>query len=183
MKTSLTRTRRLYLAATAGSAALLLSVTGAFAAGTPRGTAARTASACSAASTQVWLGLGEGGGFAGGVVYPLEFSNVGHRTCTLFGYPGVSATRGSAQEGPAASRLGERHSVVTLTPGTSVHASLTIRDWSAVCTSSVRATGLRVYAPGQRASKQIDFSLAVCAHRGVLSVGPVRAGVGIPGSD
>lgn len=46
---------------------------------------------CAAAQIRVWLGDGPGGGTAGAVYYPLEFSNVGHSRCTLYGYPGVSA--------------------------------------------------------------------------------------------
>jgi len=137
---------------------------------------------CSAAQTQVWLGLGLGGGTAGTTYYPLEFSNVSHRTCTLFGYPGVSAYRGSQRQiGPAARRNPHAHALVTLTPGATAHALLGIGDWGAVCSRPVTADGLRVYPPGQRVAHAIPFSFKVCAHRGVLSVGPVRAGVGIPG--
>ncbi|HLY50671.1 MAG TPA: DUF4232 domain-containing protein [Solirubrobacteraceae bacterium] len=181
MKTSLTNAQRLCFATAACGTALLLLVAAGLAADAARGAASRAAPACSAAGTQVWLGLGGGGGFAGGVGYPLEFSNVGHRTCTLYGYPGVSATRAGRQVGPAASRVGERHSAITLAPGATAHASLTIHDWGAVCGKPTTASGLKVYPPGQRTSKTIDLSVAVCAHRGVLGVGAVRAGVGIPG--
>jgi hypothetical protein len=137
---------------------------------------------CSAAGTQIWLGNGEGGGFAGGYLLPLEFSNVGRRACTLYGYPGVSAYRGALRQvGPAASQMPERHALVTLAPGATAHASLRITDWGAVCGSPVSADGLKVYAPGQRAAKTIVTSIPVCAHRAILAVGAVRAGVGIPG--
>lgn len=138
-------------------------------------------SRCSAANTQVWLGDGLGGGVAGGVYYPLEFSNIGHRACTLAGYPGVSAYRGASQVGPAATRTGQRHGTVRLAPGATAHALLRITDWGVLCSHEVVADGLRVFAPGQASSEPIPFSFGACAHRGVLSVGPVRAGVGIPG--
>ena len=145
------------------------------------GSAGPHTSPCSAANTQVWLGFGAGGGYAGGVGLPLEFSNVGRRTCTLYGYPGVSATRGATQVGPAAGREKQPHAAVTLSPGATAHAFLRIVDWGAVCSSAVTVNGLRVYPPGQRAAKSIDYSFKVCAHRGVLSAGPVRPGVGVPG--
>jgi hypothetical protein len=159
----------------------VLSLGVAVAAAPARGAAATGAPSCSAANTRAWLGLGVGGGYAGGVAFPLEFTNAGRLSCTLYGYPGVSATRGAAQVGPAARRERLPHAVVTLSPGATAHAMLRIVDWGAVCTRAVTVSGLRVYAPNQFGSKPIDYSFQVCAHRGVLSVGPVRAGVGIPG--
>jgi Protein of unknown function (DUF4232) len=151
------------------------------------GAAARTASSaaaakCTGADTQVWLGLGLGGGTAGSTYYPLEFSNVGRRACTLTGYPGVSGYRGGgAQVGPPASRNGQRHGTVTLAPGATAHAILRIVDWGAVCSKEVVADGLKVFPPGETNSEPVPFSFGACAQRGVLIVGPVGAGVGIPG--
>jgi hypothetical protein len=138
--------------------------------------------ACSAANTQVWLGDGEGGGTAGRVYYPLEFSNVGHSACTLYGYPGVSAWRsGGAQVGGAAGRNSGPHSTVTIPAGGTAHALLSIADWGAICSKAVNASGLKVYPPGQTKAKTIGFPLQVCATTSVLAVEPIRSGVGIPG--
>jgi hypothetical protein len=148
------------------------------------GALARSSSAtarCRAANTEVWLGDGTGGGVAGGVYYPLEFSNVGRRVCALTGYPGVSAFRGAGHVGPAAIRITGPHGTVTLAPGATAHAILKITDWGALCSNEIVADGLKVFAPGQTQAEPIDFSFGACAHQGVLSVGPVRAGVGIPG--
>jgi len=148
----------------------------------PATTTTAASPSCSAADTQIWLGVGEGGGFAGGYGLPLEFSNIGGRTCTLHGYPGVSAYRGALRQvGPAALRIREPHALVTLVPGATAHAFLRIADWGALCSSPVSADGLKVYAPNQRASKTISTPVAVCAHRAVLAVGAVHPGVGIPG--
>ncbi len=138
--------------------------------------------ACSTAETQVWLGLGLGGGTAGTTYYPLELSNIAKHACTLYGYPGVSAFgAGPKQVGPAASRLQLSHAVVTLGPGATAHAILGFHDAGAVCSHAIDASGLRVYPPGQKAAGEIDFPFQVCAHGDVLVVGPVRAGTGIPG--
>jgi uncharacterized protein DUF4232 len=141
-----------------------------------------SAARCTTAHLEIWLGLGEGGGTLGSVYYPLEFSNVGHHACTLNGYPGVSGFRtGGGQAGPGASRNGQPHATVTLAPGATAHAILRVVDAGALCSSPVTAVGLKVFPPGARRSQSIDFSFAACPHSGVLIVGPVRAGVGIPG--
>jgi hypothetical protein len=131
---------------------------------------------------EVWLGDGLGGGVLGGYYYPLEFTNVSRHACTLTGYPGVSAIRGNGRQiGPASTRSGQPHRTVVLAPGATAHAQLKIADWGALCSSRVDAVGLKVFPPGQRVSQMIQFSFGACAHRGVLSVGPVRPGVAIPG--
>ena len=163
-----------------GAVALVVAVAGAPGAAGRIGSSA-AASRCTGSNTRAWLGLGLGGGTAGSIYYPLEFSNVGRHSCTLTGYPGVSAFRDGAQVGPAASRNGQRHGTVTLSPGATAHAILRIVDWGALCSTEVVADGLRVYPPGQSSYEPIPFSFGACAHRGVLIVGPVRAGVGIPG--
>jgi hypothetical protein len=162
--------------------AAVLIIAGAVSSGASARTAVSAAAPkCSSTGTAVWFGLGLGGGTAGSIYYPLEFSNVSHHTCTLDGYPGVSGYRGGAQVGPAASRNTEPHGTVTLTPGATAHAILRIVDWGALCSKEVVADGLRIYPPGQTTSQEVPFSFGACAHRGVLVVGPVRAGVGIPG--
>lgn len=137
---------------------------------------------CTSSRTEVWLGLGLGGGTAGTTYYPLEFSNISRLTCTFYGYPGVSAYRGAlTQLGPAARRNRRPHTIVILAPGQTAHALLGVADWGAVCSRAVTADGLKVYPPGQRIAQEVPFSFRACAHRGILTVGPLRAGVGIPG--
>jgi hypothetical protein len=141
-----------------------------------------SASRCTTAHLEIWFGLGEGGGTLGSVYYPLEFSNVGHSACTLNGFPGVSGFgSGGGQVGPAASRNGQHHGTVTLAAGATAHAILRVVDAGALCSHPVTADGLKVFPPGATRSQSIDFSFAACPHSGVLIVGPVRAGVGIPG--
>jgi hypothetical protein len=146
--------------------------------------AARTATLgpCAFSQTEIWLGDGDGGGAAGHVYLPLELSNIGHSSCTLYGFPGVSAVNSSGlQIGGGGTRSGPAGPVVRLAPGATAHALLAIADWGAICARGVPATGIRIYAPGQRYSQLVQFQSEVCASRSVLSVGPVRSGVGIPG--
>lgn len=171
---------RRYVAALIGCSAAALSLAAV-------GASARTARfssvpACSSAQTEVWLGLGLGGGTAGTTYFPLEFSNISRHTCSFSGYPGVSAFRGALHQiGPAATRNHHAHTTVTLAPGQSAHALLGVIDSGAVCSRSVRADGLKVFGPGQRIAQEVPYSFPACAHRGVLTVGPLHAGVGIPG--
>ncbi len=158
------------LAVTAGSAAAAHSAS------------AAGAAPCTPSQTAVWLGDGPGGGTAGTTYYPLEFSNVGTRSCALDGYPGVSAYQGPLKQlGAAANRNGTNYAVVTLAPGATAHAILGVHDWGAICTKEVTASGLRVYPPGQKSSHEVDWVFGACQQRGVLTVGPVRPGTGIPG--
>jgi Protein of unknown function (DUF4232) len=168
--------------ATAVACSIVLIGASAGAAGASARSATPAAANCTAAHIQIWFGLGLGGGTAGSTYYPIEFSNVGHGACTLNGYPGVSAYRGGGgQIGPAATRNGQAHRAVTLAAGATAHAILRVVDWGAVCSKEVVAAGLKVYAPGARSSEPVPFSFGACTHRGVLIVGPVRVGVGIPG--
>lgn len=140
------------------------------------------AAKCTSAHMEVWLGDGVGGGTAGTTYYPLEFSNTGHHSCTLTGYPGVSAFRtGFKSIAGGSHHITKPHSTVTLAPGATAHALLGIEDWGAVCSHPVNALGLKVFAPNQTAAEGIDFPMKVCAHHSLMRVGPVRAGVGIPG--
>ncbi len=162
-------------------AAAAVVATASLASAAPRARSAASPS-CAASHTQVWLGDGEGGGTAGTTYYPLEFSNVGHHTCTLYGYPGVSAYRGALKQiASPADRSTSAHSVITLKPNGTAHVLLGFRDWGALCSKPVLADGLKVYPPGQKSAKEIGFSFDACAHKGVLVVGPMRSGVGIPG--
>ena len=69
------------------------------------GSAGASAPACTSQATAIWLGDGEGGGTAGHVYYPIELSNTGRTSCTLYGYPGISAWgTGGEQIGRASCR-------------------------------------------------------------------------------
>ena len=84
--------KRLVAAAAIGCAAL---VGPAVALAAPAGAQPAAVGRCSAASTEVWLGLNPDGATAGTTYYPLEFTNVSRHSCTLAGYPAVWAANSS----------------------------------------------------------------------------------------
>jgi hypothetical protein len=162
--------------------AALVAIAAESAAASTRRGAHATAATCTASQIEVWLGLGEGGGTAGSIYYPLEFSNIGRHPCTMNGFPGISAVgSGGHQIGPPATRNGQHHGPVTLSRGGTAHVILRVEDAGAVCSKPVGALALKVFPPGATGADSVPFSFDACAHRGVLVTGPVRAGVGIPG--
>lgn len=171
--------RAIATAAVAGAAALAIVVPGA---------PASAAAACPTSSLEVWLGLGAGGAAAGSTYYPLEFSNIGTATCTLYGYPGVSAlgSNGTQLGSPAGWDATVAPSTVTLAPGATAHTVLQITDvgnYPASTCEPATAIALRVYPPNQTASTQVPFSFQACSATGpvYLHVEALQPGVGIPG--
>jgi hypothetical protein len=150
-------------AAIVGSAAAVLASSNA--------SAARTAApACATSGLDLWLDT-DGSGAAGTIYYQLNFTNLSGSTCTLLGYPGVSGvTLAGTQLGSAAAR---NHSftphLVTLTNGATATAIVGITQVSlfqpAKC-GPVTAAGLRVYPPGQTASKIVPFPFGACSKNG-----------------
>jgi hypothetical protein len=147
--------------------------------------AATTTPRCGARALEVWIGVGNGGGQAGGIAYPLEFTNVTDHACHLEGFPGVSAEVAGHQVGSAAER---DHSVapqlVTIAAGRTAHAMLTITDVSALpgC-NPVTADGLTVYPPNAFNAANVPYKFRACSTAGpsFLSVQVVEPRVGVPG--
>lgn len=151
------------LAATASSAAP------ARAAATPR---------CATSGLVIWLNT-SGSGAAGSIYYNLYLTNLSGRSCTLRGYPGVSAVNlGGRQLGAGASReTGQKPSVVTLARGATAMTVLRVvqaGNFPASACREVTAAGLRVFPPGQTASKVVPFPFQACSRAG-QSVLAVRA--------
>lgn len=164
------------LAATLVTLAVLAAVPGQAGAGE----AAAATPGCATSGLVVWIET-PGNGAAGSIFYKLRFTNLSGRTCTLSGYPGVSAVNLSgAQLGSSASR--ERPASprrVTLAAGASASATLRIVEagnFPASRCHRTTAAGLRVYPPGQSRAKTVPFPFEACARRGptYLSVQPVR---------
>jgi hypothetical protein len=136
--------------------------------------AARSATAsCATPRLVVWLTTNDGGAAAGSVFYNLNFTNLSGHTCTLAGYPGVSAVDlGRRQLGSAAGRNPHQSSrVVTLRPGDTASAVLQISQAvnfpSGAC-HRVTAAGLRVYPPNAFASKIVPIPFSACSRSGAV---------------
>lgn len=137
------------------------------------------AAACQSAKTRVWSAA-QGDGGAGSVRYQIEISNIGHATCTLLGYPGVSELNiHGHQVGLPARHTGQRI-LVTVRPGGTAHFVLIVTDAGAVCRHPLNGSELRVFPPGQRASQVLEFPAQMCPHRSTMSVDAVHPGTGIP---
>jgi hypothetical protein len=153
--------------------------------------------ACSTSGLEAWLGTGAAGRTGGarihppvGIYYTLEFTNVSDRTCSLYGYPEVSAYRDSAaagrQIGHAAIRnTSVRPRPVMLAPGATAHAVLRITVTASAAPAScaqVTAAELRVTLPRQGPPAFVPAHIPVCANGNVsLSVQAIQARPGVPG--
>lgn len=166
------------LAAAAVTCAAALAPAAALASDGHAGAARTTTPACATSGLDVWLNT-QGSGAAGHTYYFLNFTNLSGSTCTLFGYPGVSAvTLTGAQLGSAASRSGTTPHTVTLANGATTHALVGIVNPGVIPASQchpVTAAGLKVYPPNQTASKVTPYPFTACSKSGpvYLSVGPV----------
>jgi len=183
--------RRLGAMAVVTAAALSLVASAAWAettrAETTRASKATAVSACTSAELAVWVAANQEQGSAGRLFMPLEFTNISKQTCTLFGYPGVSAISASgAQLGDAASRFTVANpTTVTLAAGGTAYARLVYSNvFTGNCkpaTDKITAYELKVYAPDETTADDAYFDLATCTapgQNGFLQVGVIAAGQG-----
>jgi hypothetical protein len=115
-----------------------------------------TAAPVTACATSHLAGsLGQGSGAAGTGYIPIILTNRGSTSCTIQGWPGVSAVGhgNGTQIGPAA--ILERntpHPTLTLAPGGTATATVKSVASNAPDCDFKASDGYRVYPPGQRAS-------------------------------
>jgi len=186
---------RLTGAAAIACAAALTPVAALATTGSPAATApAPSTPRCATSGLVLWLDVPPGHDFAGGAVYYLEFTNLSGHACTLRGYPGVSAVSLSGRQlGSPAGWGAPATTTVRLARGATATAHLQINDPAGYATRCLlpppwkqpwrpgtlpTAAGLRVYPPGQFASKTIPYPFPACAHAGPVYIHaePVRAG-------
>jgi uncharacterized protein DUF4232 len=146
--------------------------------------AAQGPPSCATRDLQVYLGLSQGA--TGHVYQVIDFKNISGRTCTLFGYPGVSFAAGTpatqvgqaADEDPASARV-----TVTLAPGDVANALMTYLQAGfyppAKC-RPVNTTYLQVFPPNQTTPVYISYSSQICSNNRIheLTIRAVRAGSG-----
>ena len=127
--------------------------------------------------TFVWLAT-PGDGFAGGVSYSLEFSNVSHSACTLQGTPKIVAIRGNGQQvGPAVGG-GMAGQLITLQPGETAHVVMNVLA-PANCAHPVNAT-LYAYPPGQAQRQSTRLTQGFCPNEAPVGVDSMHPLAGIP---
>jgi len=141
--------------------------------------AAPGTTACASSGLVVWLNT-ESDGAAGSIFYNLELTNLSGHSCSLTGFPGVSAIDlNGNQLGSAASRDTTHPSkTITLAAGATATAVLRIVEAGNFPSSNcgeVTAAGLRVYPPNRTAAKTIPFPFEACSKSGeiYLTVAPV----------
>lgn len=148
----------------------------------PKLGASTAAPACATSQLVIWLE--QSGAAAGTSYYDLHLTNLG-TTCTLLGFPGISAVSLSgSQIGAAGSRNGTsaKAKLLTLTPGTTVTSLLGIADagnFPAATCHPTTAAGLRVYPPNQTTSKLVPYPFPACGGTKdvILTVQPVQRGL------
>lgn len=163
---------------------LTLSVAAALAAAVIAAPAASAATAkpCSSSGLVIWAGPELGGGTAGGFTYEIQFTNLSGKSCTVVGYPSVSAVNlkgkkiGAAATHGAGTKLGPQ----TLAEGQSATVKLQVADalnFSKSQCKPTMAAGLRISVPGGSGSKiaPIAFETCALAKSKTLQVGAVEA--------
>jgi hypothetical protein len=173
-------------AATAVAAAAIISAACA-ASSSPAAHAAPALPACTDTSIGAWIAVGHGSEASGTTDYPLEFTNLGRSTCSLSGYPVVSAiSRTGVQLGSQASRgrllVAPR---VVLAPGATAHTTLAYHgglvSTGGGCGHVGTAAELRVYLAGQHRATYAAFGFQACSGAGpvYLTIAePIRTGAG-----
>ncbi len=119
------------------------------------------------------LTVGEGDGAAGTIYTPLIFTNRSDRTCTLYGYPGVSwvtGDNGTQVNDPFKRSEQRKKTTVTLKPGGTANAVLQqvnagVVDDAECKPESIR--GLRIYPPDETTSIFVSLPGQACSAKGV----------------
>jgi len=154
--------------------------------GTPATGTARPAAAAPACPTRsLGLKLGLAQGAAGSTYQVIDFTNISHATCTLYGYPGVSLAGGkpvtriglAAAESHATARK-----LITLAPGAVANAVLQVAhavNFPAAKCHPANAAYLQIYPPNQTTPAYVHYSAQTCAKPvQVLRISVVQAGSG-----
>jgi hypothetical protein len=139
-----------------------------------------TAARCTTGGLVVWMDT-QGDAAAGTTYFKLKLTNQSGRTCTLRGYPGVSAVNLAGRRlGSAGTRNPSSTPTVSLASGATANVTLGIvvaGNYPPATCRPVPAAGIRVYPPGSTASKIVPLPFTACSRRGpvILHVKAVGA--------
>jgi hypothetical protein len=139
-----------------------------------------SAAPCATGGLVVWMDT-QGDAAAGTTYFKLKLTNQSGHTCTLHGYPGVSAVNLTGHQlGSAGTRSPSSIPTVSLASGATTNVTLGIVVAGNYPPSSCHpapAAGIRVYPPGSTASKIVPIPFTACSHSGpvVLHVKAVGA--------
>ncbi len=149
------------------------------------GTGGAVSTRCHTAELKVTVAADEGGGAAGTNYEALVFTNTGKRTCTMYGYPGVSYVAGSqgTQVNDPFQRSTATKKTITLKPGAAAHSSIgipTYQNYPAANCKPTDVRGFRVYPPDETAAVFVSQPMKACSVKGngVGLVLPVESGGG-----
>lgn len=154
----------------------------------PTATGTKTATAtgtCRTADLTVTDVPDPAGGAAGHHGEFLVFENKTGKTCTLYGYPGVSWVAGDqgTQVNAPFERTGGDRKTIRLAPGGKAHATLLVANYQNVGPSACKpekVRGYRVYPPEETAAVFVEAPQTVCSVKGAAlgQVQPITAGAG-----
>jgi hypothetical protein len=144
------------------------------------GSGVPAAARCHTDELRVTVENSPGGGAAGSVYYWLVFTNTSARTCTLYGFPGVSYVTGSDGQqvnDPARRSAASTSTLVSLDPGHAAYAQLQTGHpemFPDTC-KPVTVAGYRVYPPDETAAIFVPAPSQECSTSGVnvMSVYPM----------
>jgi hypothetical protein len=160
----------------AAGVAMVAALAGVVGAAAARGAAGAAGTpSCQTSGLVVWLDT-NGNGAAGSITFNLELSNLSGHTCTVSGYPGVSAVglRGQTLGSAAVRDTSFKVKTVRLRDGDTAVAGLRIVEAGNFDPSACHLTtaaGLRVFPPNQKASKIVPYPFAACARSGPKYLG------------
>lgn len=89
-------------------------------------------------------------GAAGTTYYTISLTNTGTRTCTLYGYPGVSLIADTQIGAPAQRLTDTPEKIIALAPSDSAHFTLGVEQAGKYSCQTLNATGFRIYPPDEK---------------------------------
>ncbi len=126
------------------------------------------------------LATGQNGGSGAGTLsYDLILTNIGKRTCTLGGYPGVSLVNNNGNQigSPATRTTNVKEEELTLAPNTKAKAAVKILNSTNFPSGECKdgATKFRVYPPNDTGYLSVALPAAITAWCPGFEVSPVAA--------